>query len=90
VTSHRKGVSDVDIGMLWYDDSRKPLHRKVSEAVQYYKTKYGLQPTECHVRPVTAGQNPPLTVGSVAVIPNQRVLRDHFWIGVPERQLADG
>ena len=48
----------MDIGMLWYDDdSKAKLDEKGGAgAVEYYRAKYGVQPTECYVHPGMLGE----------------------------------
>jgi hypothetical protein len=50
----------MDIGMLWYDDDKqRRFDEKVARAVEYYRTKYGVQPTECYVHPgMLTGEQP--------------------------------
>jgi len=74
----------MDIGMLWYDDDgKRPLGEKVTRAVDFYKTKYGVAPTVCFVNPVTLKDGPD-TAGGVQLRSARNVLVDHFWIGVGE------
>ena len=76
----------MDIGMLWFDDdSRRGLDEKVARAAAYYKKKYGMQPTECHVNPAmlgAEGAGDGLTTAGVRVRPNRTVIRNHLWLGV--------
>lgn len=74
----------MDIGMLWYDDDHKrPLNERVSKAVDYYKTKYGVVPTVCFVNPVTLKDGPESAAG-VQLRSARNVLVDHFWLGIGE------
>lgn len=74
----------MDIGMLWYDDDgKRPLGEKVSRAVNFYKTKYGVAPTVCFVNPATLKDGPD-SAGGVQLRSARNVLVDHFWIGVGE------
>ncbi len=74
----------MDIGMLWYDDDgKRPLGEKVTRAVDFYKTKYGVAPTVCFVNPATLKDGPD-TAGGVQLRSARNVLVDHFWIGVGE------
>ncbi len=42
----------MNIGMLWFDNDPKiELAAKVRRAAQYYRTKYGKNPTLCYVHP---------------------------------------
>ena len=73
----------MDIGMLWYDDDNKSkLDEKVARAVEYYRAKYGVQPTECYVHPgMLAEEQPALTAG-VRLRGSGTVIKNHFWLGV--------
>ncbi len=74
----------MDIGMLWYDDDgKRPLGEKVTRAVDFYKSKYGVVPTICFVNPATLKDGPD-SAGGVQLRSARNVLVDHFWIGVGE------
>src|SRR5690349_24405691 len=74
----------MDIGMLWYDDDHKrPLNERVSKAVDYYKTKYGVLPTVCFINPATLKDGPETAAG-VQLRSARNVLVDHFWLGIGE------
>ena len=72
----------MEVGMLWYDDTKKELSEKVARAVEYYKTKYGVAPTLCFVNPSMLRQAE--VMGSVQVRPARTVLANHLWLGVGE------
>lgn len=72
----------MDLGMLWFDDSRRSLAEKVQRAADFYLSKYGQQATECHVHPRTLGPAAPAYVGIVRLVPSSTVVRDHYWLGV--------
>ena len=72
----------MEVGMLWYDDTKKELSEKVARAVEYYRSKYGVAPTLCFVNPSMLKQAE--MVGSVQVRPARTVLANHFWVGVGE------
>ena len=74
----------MEVGMLWYDDTKKELSEKVARAVEYYKTKYGVAPTLCFVNPSMLRQAE--VMGSVQVRPARTVLANHLWLGVGEAQ----
>ena len=77
----------MNIGMLWFDDSSKPLNEKVRQAVQYYAAKYGRTPTHCLVNPETSSSVE--EVDEVQVVAAATVMPDHFWVGFDE-QRANG
>jgi hypothetical protein len=86
----------MEIGMLWFDNDQKAsVPSKVEKAARYYQEKYGVNPTLCYVHPKTmtggngemkksrgkTGQEP-LRIGKILVLKNDKVLPDHFWIGI--------
>ena len=86
----------MDIGMLWFDNDKKTsIPNKVEKAAQYYHKKYGVNPDLCYVHPKMvkadsgkrngkkrSGNGKPLKIGRILVLKNEKVLPDHFWIGV--------
>lgn len=83
----------MDLGMLWYDDSKtKTLAQKVQGAVDYYQLKYGAAANVCFVHPAELAE--PTWVGAVHVAPLGTVLAHHLFVGVadsaalPERPTA--
>jgi hypothetical protein len=74
----------MEIGMLWYDDTRRPLDEKVARAVEHYKTKYGTAPTVCYLNPATLNGSGEAAGAAAGIQLRQarNVLVDHFWIGV--------
>ncbi len=74
----------MEIGMLWFDDSPRPLAEKLQRAVGYYTEKYGRQPTLCLIHPSTmdgAGGE----VAGVELKSARSVMPDHFWLGIDEK-----
>lgn len=86
----------MDIGMLWFDNDRKTsIPSKVEKAARYYQKKYGVNPDLCYVHPkmVSGGKGfkkgkkksangNPMIIGKILVLKNEKVLPDHFWIGI--------
>ncbi len=86
----------MDIGMLWFDNDKKTsIPNKVERAAKYYQKKYGKNPDLCYVHPkMVKGENgknrgtkkniapTSLKIGKILVLKNEKVLPDHFWIGV--------
>ena len=86
----------MDIGMLWFDNDRKSsIPSKVERAARYYQKKYGVNPNLCYVHPKTANgekrgkkrsqkgmKGKSIKVGKILVLRDEKVLPDHFWIGV--------
>ena len=73
----------MDIGMLWYDDdSKRRLDEKVARAVEFYRAKYGVQPTECYVDPGQLAVGQQEMAAGVRVRGNRTVIKNHLWLGV--------
>ena len=86
----------MDIGMLWFDNDKKSsIPSKVEKAARYYQEKYGKIPDVCYVHPkMVKGENGKrngrkknaadhqLKIGKILVLKNDKVLPDHFWIGI--------
>ncbi len=73
----------MDIGMLWYDDdSKRRLDEKVARAVEFYRAKYGVQPTECYVHPGMLAAGEQAMAAGVRVRGNRTVIKNHLWLGV--------
>jgi hypothetical protein len=85
----------MDFGMLWNDDDgRRSLAEKVARAAEYFRGKYGEEPTVCYVHPslLPAGE---ATAAGLRLMPSKSVLLNHFWLGAngegemrPKRQKA--
>ncbi len=87
--------------MLWFDNDKKSsIPSKVEKAALYYQKKYGKNPDVCYVHPKMVkgekeknkgAKNPivgnPLKIGKILVLKNDKILPDHFWIGI--RTLED-
>jgi len=73
----------MDIGMLWYDDDgKRKLDEKVARAAEYYRSKYGAQPTECYVNPGALGEGQPVMAAGVRLRPSRSIIKNHFWLGI--------
>ena len=73
----------MDIGMLWYDDDgKRKLDEKVARAAEYYRAKYGAQPTECYVHPGLLGEGQPAVAAGVRLRANRTIIKNHFWLGM--------
>ncbi len=75
----------MDIGLLWYDDDpKKTLERKIGEAAERYRQRFGAQPNVCHVHGEKTEDRRQATIGNrqVAVIPNQAIRPHYFWVGL--------
>ncbi|OGO15415.1 MAG: hypothetical protein A2Z14_05050 [Chloroflexi bacterium RBG_16_48_8] len=76
-------------GMLWFDNSPRSLKDKVDNASAYYQEKYGQVPTLCFVNPTTLAGNEDRSNG-IEVREARTVRPDHFWIGVDQKDSANG
>jgi len=79
----------MDIGMLWYDDDgKRKLDEKVARAAEYYRAKYGAQPTECYVNPGMLGEGQPAVAAGVRLRANRTIIKNHFWLGIGDKTNA--
>mgnify|MGYP001251372738 CR=1 FL=1 len=73
--------------MLWVDDdAKRKLDEKVARAVEFYRAKYGVQPTECYVHPGMLADDQPTTAAGVRLRPNRTIIKNHFWLGVDQAE----
>ena len=70
-------------GMLWFDDSARPLKVRVKEAADYYNEKYGQAATLCFVNPAMISEKVKASNG-VELQESRIVMPGHFWLGVGE------
>lgn len=72
-------------GMMWFDnDPKTALADKISQAADYYRTKYGRNPDLCLVNPKMLPENEG-HAGKILIRPLRSVLPGHLWIGVDEK-----
>lgn len=72
-------------GMLWFDNSEKPLSEKLKKAIEYYQKKNGRLPDLCLVHPEDMGKGINPNDVSIVVRPYRPVLPGHIWIGIEEK-----
>ena len=85
----------MNIGMLWFDNTKSDLFTKIERAAGYYQNKYGRRPNLCFVHPSTLKQSQPeliaqvgeqpfpiRRIGDVEIRANRSVVRNHIWIGI--------
>lgn len=73
----------MNTGMLWFDDSDRPLQSKIKRAVDYYQEKYEMTPNLCVVHPTMIPEGE-TSVESVLVKQATAVMPHHYWIGIHE------
>ena len=69
----------MNIGMLWQDDSDKPLKEKIERAAEYYEEKYGNQADLVFVHP---DEMETVKLAGVKVRSSRNVLKGHLWLGL--------
>lgn len=74
----------METGMLWFDDSKRPLTEKVESAVAYYRDKYEEAPNLCAVHPSMLPDGD-TKVGEIDIRGATAVMPHHFWLGVDQR-----
>jgi len=72
----------MNVGLLWFDDSKRPIEVRAIGAAGAYLAKHNRWPTLCQVhqdhRPAVVNLDPKT---SMRIVPSQYILVDHFWIG---------
>ena len=75
--------SNMKIGLLWFDDSRRPIGEKIGQAAERYRQKFGRWPNCVFVNPGTLGNF--RSPNGLQVVAADNILPNHFWIGVAEQ-----
>lgn len=70
--------------MAWLEqDCKKDTKKRLEEAITYFVTKYGLQPTICHVHKTLVN----IVYPGIQIVPVKHVYTPNlFYIGVPDEQ----
>ncbi len=73
-------------GMLWYDSQKdETIESRIIRAIDYFIAKYGHPPLCCFVNPEMLSE-PMQLKDSVKVVPNERILKNHIWLEIPDGQ----
>lgn len=74
----------MNIGLLWFDDSKKPFPEKLSAAARRHTERFGSPPTLCLVN---EAEHPGVeAVAGVKIEATKRVQPGHLWLGRPPEQ----
>ena len=77
-------------GMLWFDNSNKPLAAKIKGGVEYYVKKYGRNPDLVLVHPsMLEKTQAQIQIEKLTVRPYRPVLPRHIWIGIEVVRTAE-
>ena len=77
----------MNYGMMWFDnDPKTALAAKITRAAEYYRTKYGKNPTLCLVNPKSMTESISQS-GNISVQTMDMVLPGHLWIGEEEEKV---
>lgn len=71
----------MEVGLLWYDDSKTDFATKVREAGERYEEKFGRKPNRCYVNPTCLPEDG-VPANGIKVVTSPGVLPHHFWVGV--------
>lgn len=75
-------------GMLWYDSqTARNFNNSLSQAISYFKLKYGFPPECCFVHPDML-KDSPKPESKVKVLADEKVLRNHIWMEFPQPEKA--
>ncbi len=68
-------------GLLWFDNSKKPITAKIEDAAKRYKEKFGIIPDTCFVNPrdLESETKPSL---KIRVDSKATIMPNHIWLGV--------
>ncbi len=80
-------------GLLWYDNSPKPLTEKIEGAAKRYREKFGRNPDTCFVNPLHVDAQTPASVpalsgdaggveAQIAIGTKATIMPNHLWLGV--------
>ena len=69
-------------GMIWFDnDPKKNINDKIKFAIQFYKRKFGNEPTICSINPKFK-ELLFFTDSELNVEYNLNISPDHIWLGI--------
>jgi hypothetical protein len=75
----------MQIGLLWYDDTKDTVQARARKAAGAYLTKFGHWPDTCQVHADGQVQAAVCRLddkgATLRIVPAPYILRDHFWIG---------
>lgn len=66
-------------GILWLDDSSQPLAKKIGDAANCYRSRFGAPATLCYANPNDLAE--PTVIGAIRVEPRRNVPRNHYLVG---------
>jgi hypothetical protein len=69
----------MNVGMLWYDNSKDDLAEKIKRAAQHYRDKYGAPADLVFVNPKML--NGPVEATGIEVRTSTTILPNHLWMG---------
>lgn len=77
----------MEVGLLWYDDSKADFATKVEEAAKRYREKFGKRPNRCYVNPASLpGKGKGFSPDGIKMVTRDSILPHHFWLGVEGRK----
>lgn len=68
-------------GLLWFDNSKKPMTAKIEDAAKRYKEKFGTAPDTCFVNPRDL-ESETKTHLKIHVTSKTTIMPNHIWLGV--------
>lgn len=73
----------MEVGLLWYDDSKADFAAKVEDAAERYEEKFGRRPNRCYVNLASLpGQGKGFSLDGIKVVTRPSILPNHFWVGM--------
>lgn len=78
----------MEIGMMWFDNKRKPFSEIIEEASEHFKQKYGLEANLCLINPSGMPTDEEGNflheerIGNIKIRSSSSVMPNNYWLGV--------
>lgn len=70
-------------GLLWFDNSKKPIADKIEAAAKRYREKFGIAPDTCFVNPRDLESNTNAKPAiKINVATKTTIMPNHIWLGI--------
>lgn len=72
-------------GLLWFDNSKKPMAEKIDAAMVRYQEKFGVFPNMCFIHPSDFANDLKPTK-KITILVKQTIMPNHIWLGLQDRE----
>jgi len=69
----------MNIGLLWYDASKRALADRIAPAARRYRERFGEEANVCYVNPAELPDGE-CQINDIHVLPLARILCHHLWL----------